>query len=87
MSQLTPHPNSCCSPILGGQLANPATRYPKLFSATLWKSHPYLLPLLAGATFRTIAVVLVFLYLKEVKHLRFISQLPTRKFADTPLYQ
>lgn len=71
---LAPPTYSCLRPILGGQLANPATRYPKLFSATLWKSHAYLLPLLGGVTFRIIALLLVFLYLKEVKHFHFISQ-------------
>lgn len=62
-------------PLLGGSLANPAERYPTVFSASLWKVHPYLLPLLIGATFRMLAIFLVFFYLKEVTGLSYLPLL------------
>ncbi|KZP13714.1 MFS general substrate transporter [Athelia psychrophila] len=52
-------------PPMGGSLANPAERFPKVFTANLWKSYPYLLPCLSGVCFRVLGFMGILLYLKE----------------------
>jgi len=55
-----------CSPVLGGSLANPADRYPGVFSSFLSTEHPYLLACLSGVFFRVAGFLVVLFYLKEV---------------------
>ncbi|KZP15402.1 MFS general substrate transporter [Athelia psychrophila] len=52
-------------PPIGGSLANPAERFPTVFTASIWKSYPYLLPCLAGVFFRVLGLMGIAVYLKE----------------------
>ncbi|CAN0113599.1 unnamed protein product [Ectocarpus sp. 12 AP-2014] len=56
-------------PGFGGMLAEPATRYPRLFSDSgLFGRFPYLLPNLVGASLALAGLLLAFFFLEETRH-------------------
>ncbi|KIM39395.1 hypothetical protein M413DRAFT_447318 [Hebeloma cylindrosporum] len=64
-------------PMIGGLLARPADRFPRLFGNNEFlKKYPYFLPCAIPATFSVIAWVVTFLFLKETV----TSPTPIRKF-------
>lgn len=54
---------------MGGFLANPSERFPRIFSGSLWREHPYFLACLSGVFFRIVGFTGILVYLKEVPSL------------------
>ncbi|KAF8150914.1 major facilitator superfamily transporter [Crassisporium funariophilum] len=52
-------------PLLGGSLARPSDRFPKLFSGKLWQEFPYYLPCLATGSFVLVVIVITAVLFKE----------------------
>lgn len=67
MFSLVAHSICYYSPLIGGSLAKPAERFPKLFGdSDFLKTYPYFLPCAVPATFSLVAWLVTFLFLKEV---------------------
>lgn len=68
------HADVYCFQVIGGMLADPIKTLPGLFGEQgsldfAWiRSHPFALPSLVNALFLSIATVVVFLFLEEVRH-------------------
>ncbi|KDQ31585.1 hypothetical protein PLEOSDRAFT_1036190, partial [Pleurotus ostreatus PC15] len=63
---------STIGPILGGSLAHPVTRFPKLFgNSKFLADHPYFLPCSIPATFTIVAWVITLIFLKETSPVKF----------------
>jgi len=56
------------SPLVGGNLARPQDHWPNLFSHSFWAKYPYFLPCLVVAVYCAISLIIVALFLKEVRH-------------------
>ena len=52
-------------PLIGGTLAQPASKYPSVFDAPLWKNKPYLLPCLVVAMLMVADLVTAYFLLEE----------------------
>ncbi|TFK35576.1 major facilitator superfamily transporter [Crucibulum laeve] len=52
-------------PLMGGSLARPHERFPKVFSGSFWKSYPYFLPCLVAASAILIAFLVTACLFKE----------------------
>ena len=52
-------------PVLGGSLANPAQKYPRIFHHSFFKEFPYFLPSFAAALCAFVTAVVANLFLKE----------------------
>ncbi|RDX43402.1 MFS general substrate transporter [Lentinus brumalis] len=52
-------------PLIGGQLAKPHDRWPRVFSHPFWIKYPYFLPCGVAAAFSALCFVITALYLKE----------------------
>jgi MFS family permease len=67
---LLPFAWSCGStlgPLIGGELARPADRFPNIFgNSEFLKEYPYFLPCAVPATASALSWIVIFLYLKEV---------------------
>jgi len=64
---------------VGGVLARPADRWPRLFSQQFWQDYPYFLPCAAVSVFVILVALLIALFLKET--------LPRRKAKSPPFGQ
>ena len=53
-------------PLIGGLLAKPATRYPKIFNYELFKTYPYILPGFFVSSIAGVAFITAFFFLEEV---------------------
>lgn len=54
-------------PLIGGTLANPAKRFPKVFGhSAFFKEYKYFLPCLVGGLFPVLGITVGALFLKEV---------------------
>ncbi|KAG9222038.1 hypothetical protein CCMSSC00406_0008023 [Pleurotus cornucopiae] len=63
---------STIGPILGGSLAHPVSRFPKLFGKSKFLAdHPYFLPCSIPATFTIVAWVITLIFLKETSPVKF----------------
>lgn len=61
---------STISPIIGGYLSEPATKYSSIFSSSgLFKTYPYLLPCIISASINLIGVIFGYFYLIETLHI------------------
>ena len=57
-------------PLIGGSLAMPAERFPKVFGdSTFFKKYPYFLPCSVSATVTALSWLIAFLFMKEVRHM------------------
>ncbi|KZT32314.1 MFS general substrate transporter [Sistotremastrum suecicum HHB10207 ss-3] len=58
--------SSIVGPLIGGQLANPTKRFPRIFgNLTLFIVYPYLFPCLVVALFSSIGLVIAIFFLEE----------------------
>ena len=56
-----------CRPLIGGELARPADRFPYVFGhSKFWKTYPYFLPCAIPATVSALSWIAVVVFLKEV---------------------
>ncbi|KAI0807132.1 MFS general substrate transporter [Fomes fomentarius] len=62
------------SPLMGGLLSNPATKFPGLFDVPLFRRYPYLLPCIAATSIAWTGCVYGFFYFKET--------LPSKRSKD-----
>ncbi|KAI5988261.1 major facilitator superfamily domain-containing protein [Pisolithus marmoratus] len=53
------------SPLIGGGLAKPHDRWPKLFSGSFWVQYPYFLPCVVSASFAAFSFFITALFLEE----------------------
>ena len=60
---------SIFGPAFGGALANPASRYPRLFHGDFFRTFPYALPNLVASLFFLFGFIAGFLFLKVSRHL------------------
>ncbi|MCJ1272871.1 hypothetical protein MMC21_000660 [Puttea exsequens] len=56
---------SIFGPGFGGALANPATKYPRVFESQFWKAYPFALPNFVAGGFFLVGLVVGTLFLKE----------------------
>ncbi|KAA1467086.1 MFS general substrate transporter [Dentipellis sp. KUC8613] len=59
---------STIGPLIGGLLARPAQRFPKLFSQPFWTTYPYFLPCAAVAGYVLLLLIAIVLFMKEPVH-------------------
>ncbi|TFY69229.1 hypothetical protein EVG20_g3235 [Dentipellis fragilis] len=59
---------STIGPLIGGLLARPAERFPKLFNRPFWTIYPYFLPCAAVAGYVLLLMIAVVLFMKEPIH-------------------
>ncbi|KAI0635883.1 MFS general substrate transporter [Trametes polyzona] len=79
-------------PLIGGQLAKPADRWPTVFSHPFWQIYPYFLPCAASALFSATIFIIGLLFLRETvpkkssrKTVRFLDDYRTPKPSTTPV--
>jgi MFS family permease len=88
---LLPFAWSCGStlgPLIGGELARPADRFPNIFgNSEFLKEYPYFLPCAVPATASALSWIVIFLYLKETTtpQIDIRKMLPWRKRKTVPL--
>ncbi|KIJ65572.1 hypothetical protein HYDPIDRAFT_187328 [Hydnomerulius pinastri MD-312] len=56
---------STLGPFMGGTLARPSDRFPKLFSGSFWKHYPYFLPCAVAATLVAVTALILLFFLEE----------------------
>lgn len=71
-------------PILGGSLANPATKYPNVFGDAFFKKYPYFLPCFAGGFLALATAIIGIMFLKEVCSLLPSPAVVSHPFTDPP---
>ncbi|KAI6040742.1 major facilitator superfamily domain-containing protein [Pisolithus marmoratus] len=64
------------APLIGGSLAKPHDRWPKLFSGSFWVQYPYFLPCVVSASFAAFSFFITALFLEEPQPSRRCGKVP-----------
>ena len=72
-------------PLIGGSLARPSDRFPRLFSGRFWQEYPYFLPCLVTGSFVFLAWFVVLVFFKEVRRFPRRSAFIPNGTTDGPL--
>ncbi|KAI0649187.1 MFS general substrate transporter [Trametes meyenii] len=70
-------------PLIGGQLAKPHDRWPRLFTNPFWQYYPYFLPCAASALFSAVIFMIAAAFLRETVPKK-SSKKKNVRFSDTP---